>query len=106
MIHEMGALKLNALMMNLYDFYPDLKGWDYVGRYKFTKWDVDKVKRKEEIGKTTRTIVSLMEFGVSAKEEVFKKLVMYYIVLMDAEKYNLDFESAFDDIFYGEEEPR
>lgn len=99
MIHEMGAARLNSLMMSLYDIYPDLKDWDYKDRYKLIKWNTSESERKEELGKITRFIVSYLEFGLSVKDPFFKKLVMYYLVVLDSLKYNLDFEYAKEDIF-------
>ena len=106
MVRETSVIKLSAIMRGLDAIYPDLKDWDKRAKeyYDMEPFDDEIAKKKwlgvraKEIEKTTDAIVSFIEMDIS-NDEYLKKLIMYYLVLMDAAKLNLDFKVAYDDIF-------
>ena len=106
MVRETSVIKLSAIMRGLDVIYPDLKDWsnstkEYYGMEPFDD-EIAKKKwlgtRAKEIEKTTDAIISFIEMDIS-NDEYLKKLIMYYLVLMDAVKLNLNFKIAYDDIF-------
>ena len=108
MVKETSVIKLSGLMRNLYTIYPDLKSWNYKVLYKRDNDFEDEASKKrwfsirsKEIEKTTQAIISFMEmdFDESIGDGYLKLLIKYYLVLMDAKKYNLNFQMANDDIF-------
>ena len=106
MVRETSVIKLSAIMRGLDVIYPDLKDWDKQAKeyYGMEPFDDEIAKKKwlgtraKEIEKTTDAIVSFIEMDIS-NDEYLKKLIMYYLVLMDAVKLNLNFKVAYDDIF-------
>ncbi len=113
MVRESSVMKLSNVMVNLYKIYPDLEKWNYKELFKRKEEgfadSVDertfRSNRKAETMKTTNAICSFIEMGFDERGEFpdgyFKKLIMYYLVLMDAMKHNLDFEAANKVIFEG-----
>ena len=112
MVRETGVMKLSELMLNLYDIYPDLKDKGYIRIYgSGVNFNDESIKKKflgaraKEIEKTTDAIISFIDMGLivydsdGSRNRYFRKLITYYMVLMDAVKYNLDFKTAYDDIF-------
>jgi len=111
MVRETSVIKLCAAMRNLDIMYPDLKTWNYKVIYKRSpegfEDDGDKKKwlaiRAREIEKTTGAIVSYIEMGFKDRgqypDSYFKRLIKYFLVLMDAQKYDLNYMMASDDIF-------
>ena len=112
MVRETSVMKLSGIMRNLEVIYPDLKDKDFKAEYgRGDDFLLDEVTRKrylglraKEIEKTTDAIVSFLEMGLINDPEGYpdgylKKLIEYYLVLMDAVKQNLDFRTAYDDIF-------
>ena len=112
MVRETSVMKLSELMLGLYDVYPELKDKKYIELYGSGITFNDENMRKrflgsraKEIEKTTDAIISFMDMGDTVYDsdgsmnEYFKKLITYYMVLMDAVKHNLDFKTAYDDIF-------
>ena len=113
MVKETSVVKLSAIMRSLYKIYPDLEDWDYQELYRRDKegFDDETCKKRwlairaREIEKTTQAITSFIEMGFDERgalpDAYLKKLIKYYLVLMDAQKYNLNFQMANDDIFEG-----
>lgn len=113
MVKETSVVKLSAIMRSLYEIYPDLKDWNYKKLYRRDREDFcDEAAKKRwlairarEIEKTTQAITSFIEMGFDERgalpDAYLKKLIKYYLVLMDASKYNLNFQMANDDIFEG-----
>ena len=112
MVRETSVVKLCGIMRNLEVIYPDLKGRDFKAEYgrgdDFLSDEATRKKylglRAKEIEKTTDAIVSFLEMGLINDPEGYpdgylKKLIEYYLVLMDSIKLNLDFRTAYDDIF-------
>lgn len=113
MVKETSVVKLSAIMRSLYEIFPDLKDWDYQKLYQRDQdgFEDETCKKRwlairaREIEKTTQAITSFIEMGFDEKgtfpDAYLKKLIKYYLVLMDAQKYNLNFQMANDDIFEG-----
>lgn len=111
MVKEVNVIKLSAFMRQLNTIYPDLKSWNYKVLYRRDQEGFkDESERKrwlglrsKEIERTTQAICSFIEMGFEDKgqypDSYFKSLIKYYIVLMDAKKYFLNYEMAADDIF-------
>lgn len=106
MVPETGAMRMTALLMNKNAVFKDLPYWNYRATYENSDYVTDpveansrKYKLKGEVGKTTRALISLLDMGVHVADPMIERLVKYYIVLLDADEYNLNFEMAFDDIF-------
>lgn len=111
MVKEVSVIKLCDFMRKLNTIYPDLKSWNYRGLYRrgcegFSE-DSERKRwlgiRAKEIERTTQAICSFIEMGFEDNgkypESYFKLLIKYYIVLMDSERFNLNYEMAADDIF-------
>lgn len=113
MVKETSVAKLSVIMRKLDTIYPDLKSWNYRVMYRRDPvgFEDDAARKKwlavraREIEKTTQAIISFIEMGFEDNGECpdayFKKLIKYYIVLMDANKYDLNYLMAGDDIFEG-----
>jgi hypothetical protein len=110
MVKETSVIKLSAIMRKLETMYPDLKSWNYKVLYRRDKeFEDESAKRKwlalraREIEKTTQAITSFIEMGFEDSgqypDSYFKRLIKYYLVLMDAQKYDLNFMMAGDEIF-------
>lgn len=108
MVKETSVIRLSSLMRNLYTIYPDLKNWNYKGLYKRDTDFEDEICKKRwlalrsrEIEKTTQAIISFIDMNIEGNvgDSYLKLLIKYYIVLMDAKKYNLNYQMANDDIF-------
>ena len=110
MVKETSVIKLSAIMRVLDTMYPDLKSWNYKVLYRRDKgFEDESAKRKwlalraREIEKTTQAITSFIEMGLEDRgqypDSYFKRLIKYYLVLMDAQKYDLNYMMAADEIF-------
>lgn len=105
MVNEISMMKVNEVLMSLDSIFPDLKDWDYAFKYKRND-PVDEEQRrkniwtrKSEIEKVTRFMTAYLDMGFEPNGSLFKKCIMYYIVLLNSEKYNLNISVADDDIF-------
>lgn len=113
MVKETSVIKLSAIMRSLEKIYPDLMDWNYQELYRrdqdgFSDEACKKrwlAIRAREIEKTTQAITSFIEMGFDERgtlpDAYLKRLIKYYLVLMDALKYNLNFQMANDEIFEG-----
>lgn len=113
MVKETSVIKLSDIVWRLYERYPDLKDWNYQELYKsdaLKNNSMDERKRwlgrrAKEIERTTQAIISFIEMGFEDRgqfpDSYLKRLIKYYLVLMDADKYTLNFDLANDEIFEG-----
>ena len=111
MVKETSVIKLSVIMKQLDSMYPDLKSWNYKVLYRRDPigFSDDGARKKwlavraREIEKTTQAIISFIEMGFEDRgqypDSYFKRLIKYYLVLMDAQKYDLNFLMAADEIF-------
>ena len=104
-----GQERFGSLQMSLYDIYPELKNWNYRELYKRTR-PIDtnqngvssfSFRRRGELNKIVNFITSYLDMDFDIRAKVFVKSIMYYQVLLDAERYCLDFEIASDELFKG-----
>lgn len=104
-----GQERFGSLQMSLWDIYPELRNWNYRELYKRTRpIDTNQTgvssfsfRRRGELNKIVNFITSYLDMDFNIRAEVFKAAIKYYLVLLDAERYKLDFEIASDELFEG-----